>query len=84
MGIAMLDRVKLHFFFFFFFGEGSRHLASVLLSIVVIFILSSALFISSSLKYTVVTALKNEADMTVQRVRGGRLVDIPMEWREIL
>ena len=78
----MLNRIKLHFLALSIFGEGSRHLATVLLSILVIFILSSVLFISSSLKYTITTALKSEADMTVQRVRGGRLVDTPMSWEE--
>ena len=81
----MLNRVKLHFLALSIFGEGGRHLATVLLSILVIFILSSFLFISSSLRYTVTTALKNEADMTVQRVRGGRLIETPMSWeREIV
>ena len=76
----MLNRVKLHFLALSIFGEGSRHLATVLLSILIIFILSSMLFISSSLKYTVTTALKSEADIVVQRVRGGRLVDLPLSW----
>lgn len=76
----MLNRIKLHFLALSIFGEGSRHLATVLLSILIIFILSSMLFISSSLRYTVTTALKSEADMVVQRIRGGRLVDLPLSW----
>ena len=78
----MLNRVKLHFLSLSIFGEGGRHLATVLLSMLVISILSSVLFVSSSMKYTVTTALQNEADMTIQRVRGGRLADIPMSWEK--
>ncbi len=78
----MLNRVKLHFLALSVFGESSRHLATVLLSVLVIFILSSVLFISSSIKYTVTTALENEADMTVQRVRGGMLAQVPLSWEK--
>ena len=81
----MLNRMRLHFLALSIFGEGSRHLATLLLSILIIFILSSFLFISSSIKYSVTTALENEADITIQRIRGGRLVDIPMSWeRDII
>jgi len=81
----MLNRVFLHFLALSIFGEKSRHIATVLLSILILFLLSSVLFISSSTQTTLKKAMQNEADLVVQRVVAGRIATVPIEWeREIL
>jgi len=81
----MLNRVFLHFLALSIFGEKSRHIATVLLSILILFLLSSVLFISSSTQTTLKKAVLNEADLVVQRVVAGRIATVPISWeREIL
>ncbi len=73
------------FFYFLtleFFKERKKHTGVALISLVVIFLLASVLFISSSLKHSMGEALKAQPDFVVQRVRGGERVDAPVEWMD--
>ena len=71
------------FFRFFTLSLFSRWRAQagvVLLSTVLIFLFASTLFVSSSLRHSLQSALKSESDFTVQRIRGDHLLPVPMEW----
>lgn len=59
-----------------FFSEKSKQITVILFSIIIIFILSSVLFISSSLHYQIEEALKAQPDFVVQKIRGDRQIDI--------
>jgi len=71
-------------FFYFLtlnlFSQKRKNLTVVLLSIVLIFLLSSTLFISSSLQASLRHSLNAESDFVVQRVRGGHLLPTPTSW----
>jgi len=71
-------------FFYFLtlnlFSQKRKNLTVVLLSIVLIFLLSSTLFISSSLQASLKHSLDAESDFVVQRVRGGHLLPTPTSW----
>lgn len=62
------------------FKQRSKHIGAVLISMVVIFLLSSVLFISSSLQSSLQNQLKNQPDFIVTALRAGRAVDTPIEW----
>ena len=55
-------------------------MGAVLISVVIIFLLSSVLFISSSLQDTLLKTVQKEADFTVQRVQAGKAVATPRSW----
>lgn len=76
----MANSPFLHFLIVNLFTSRRKHIAVVVLSIVLIFFLASTLFISSSLQYSLKQALKGEADFVVQRVRGEHLLPVPSSW----
>jgi ABC-type lipoprotein release transport system permease subunit len=47
---------------------------------IIIFLLSSVLFISSSLQQSLLGTLDEQPDFTVSRVEAGRAVNTPVEW----
>ncbi|SFV63398.1 ABC transporter, permease protein [hydrothermal vent metagenome] len=71
-------------FFYFLtlllFKQRVKHIGIISISIVIISLLSSVLFVSSSLQESIKTALSNQPDFIVSRVEAGRAVDTPMEW----
>jgi ABC-type lipoprotein release transport system permease subunit len=67
-----------------FFRQWRKHAGAMLISLVILFLLSSVLFISSSLQHTLAQALEGEPDFVVTRVQGGRAVPVPTEWADDL
>ena len=76
----MLNNSFLHFLTLLLFKQKGKHIGAVLISVIIIFLLSSVLFISSSLQKTVQSTLESQADFTVSRVQAGRAVNTPAEW----
>ncbi len=54
----------------------------IAISLVVLFLLSSVLFISSSIRYSLEQTLELEPDFIVQRTRGGERINAPVEWTD--
>lgn len=69
-----------HFLALNLFSERRKHLTAVGLSVVLIFLLSATLFVSSSLQHSLQKALKSEPDFVVQRIRGDHLLPVPESW----
>jgi len=65
-----------------FFKERRKHVGVILISMVILFLLSSLLFISSSIRYSLDQTLSQQPDFVVQRIRGGERVDAPAEWMD--
>ncbi len=70
----------LYFLTLLLFKQKSKHIGAVLISVIIIFLLSSVLFISSSLQGTLLETLKSQSDFTVSRVEAGKTVNTPSEW----
>lgn len=71
------------FFYFLILGlfkERKKHIGVVAISLVILFLLSSVLFISSSIGYSLKSTLKQQPDFIIQRVQGGQRVNAPVEW----
>jgi ABC-type lipoprotein release transport system permease subunit len=62
------------------FKQKGKHLGAILISVIIIFLLSSVLFISSSLQHSLLGTLNEQSDFTVSRVEAGRAVNTPVEW----
>ena len=79
-----MNRVFLNFLFLSIYKDRKSHIALFLISIILIFILATTLFTSTSLKHTLFNQLNNQADFVVQKVRGGNRVDAPLSWQDKL
>lgn len=60
----------------------SKHFSIFLISVLLIAILSSFIFISRSLSYDIKLTLDNQADFVLQKVVAGKIVDAPMNWMD--
>lgn len=70
----------LHFLTLLLFKQKSKHIGAILISVIIIFLLSSVLFISSSLQHSLLATLDEQADFTVSKIEAGRTVDTPLSW----
>ncbi len=73
-----------HFLTLEFFKERKKHMGVIAISLVILFLLSSVLFISSSIRYSLGQTLSLEPDFVIQRTQGGERVNAPAEWMDKL
>ena len=69
-----------HFLTLLLFKEKRKHIGAVLISVVIITLLNSVLFISTSLQRTMMDTLAQQADFTVSKLEAGRPVKTPLSW----
>lgn len=70
----------LYFLTLLLFKQKIKHIGVMLISIVIITLISSVLFISSSLQHTLQETIDAQADFTVKRVEAGRPMTTPLSW----
>ncbi len=73
-----------HFLSLQLFKERSKHLSIIGISVMILFLLSSVLFISSSLRFSLEETLKVQPDFVVNRIQGGTAVPTPEIWGDEL
>ncbi|MCO4845166.1 MAG: FtsX-like permease family protein [Sulfurovum sp.] len=73
-----------HFLTLQLFKERSKHLSIIGISVMILFLLSSVLFISSSLRFSLEETLKVQPDFVVSRIQGGTTVPTPVNWGDEL
>jgi len=73
-----------HFLTLQLFRERQKHIATLLLSVLLVFLLSSTLFISSSLRYSLSQTLSSEPDFVVSKIQGGTPTATPLAWMDEL
>ena len=80
----MLNKLEFNYLSLGLFKNKSRYLALSIVSIVVVFLLSSILFISSSIKSSLLENLVNQPDFIIQRLKAGESSTTPINWQEKL
>jgi ABC-type lipoprotein release transport system permease subunit len=78
----MNSNAFLHFLTLLLFKQKGKHIGAVFISVIIIFLLSSVLFISSSLQHTLLNTLEDQSDFTVNRVQAGKNINTPVEWAD--
>jgi ABC-type lipoprotein release transport system permease subunit len=73
-----------HFLTLQLFKESSKHLSIIGISVMILFLLSSVFFISSSLRFSLEETLKVQPDFVVSRTQGGNEVPTPANWGDEL
>ncbi len=76
----MGNNAFLYFLTLLLFKQKGKHIGAVLISVIIIFLLSSVLFISSSLQSTLLGTLESQADFTLSRVQAGKAINTPVDW----
>ena len=69
-----------HFLTLQLFKEKSKHLSSVIISVILLFLLSSVLFISSSIRFSIEETLTIQPDFVVHKILGATAVPTPLSW----
>jgi len=75
---SKINRFLLDFSVLSIFRRGSKNIFIFFVFTLLIFLLSSILFISNSIKSELDTTLKELPDITVQRLQAGRAINIPL------
>ena len=70
----------LNFLFLLIYKHKSKHIAISLISILIVFLISSILFISSSIQKEVFQTLDAQSDFVVQKINSGKIVNTPNSW----
>ena len=78
----MKNSVFLNFLFLLLSKHKSKHIAIFIISILIVFLISSVLFISNSLKKEVFLTLDNQSDFIIQKINSGKILDTPTSWIE--
>ncbi len=64
------------------FKERAKYISIVAISVMILFLLSSVLFISSSIRFSLEDTLKVQPDFVASRVQGGMVVPTPLNWSD--
>ena len=78
----MQNSAFFHFLTLLLFKQKSKHIGAVLISVVIIFLLSSVLFLSASLRHSLLATMDEQADFTVTRMQAGKAVNTPSTWTD--
>ena len=78
----MKNSVFFNFLFLLLSKHKSKHIAIFIISILIVFLISSVLFISNSLKKEIFSTLDNQSDFIIQKTNNGKIFDTPISWVE--
>ena len=76
----MLSSAFWNFLFLSLHRNRARHVAVMLMAVVIVTLLCSVMFLASAIRRDVGHTLDLQADVIVQKVRGGQAVDLPVDW----
>jgi putative ABC transport system permease protein len=78
----MKNSVLLNFLFLLLSKHKSKHIAIFLISILIVFLSASILFISTTLKKEIFSTLNNQSDFVIQKINSGKTLYTPSSWVE--
>jgi ABC-type lipoprotein release transport system permease subunit len=78
----MKNSVFFNFLFLLLSKHKSKHIAIFIISILIVFLISSVLFISNNLKKEIFFTLNNQSDFVIQKTNNGKVFDTPISWIE--
>ena len=73
---------KLNFLLILLLSNKKQHLVVFLIGTILIFLLSSILFISSSIQYAINASLEDQADFTVTKYKAASKRETPLTWAD--
>ncbi len=76
----MPNKKYINFLFLLLITYRKKHTAIFIISTVIVALMASVLFISSSIQKDINTTLENQADFTLQRYKAGKVLNTPESW----
>ena len=76
----MKNSVFFNFLFLLLSKHKSKHIAIFIISILIVFLTSSTLFLKNSLQKEVNSTLENQSDFVIQKINSGKTQNIPTSW----
>jgi ABC-type lipoprotein release transport system permease subunit len=76
----MKNSVFFNFLFLLLSKHKSKHIAIFIISILIVFLTSSILFLKNSLQKEVNSTLENQSDFLIQKINSGKTQNIPTSW----
>ena len=76
----MPSKEYINFLAVLLYNYRTRHLWIVFISVLLVSIISSALFVSSSIKRDIFLTLDSQPDFTIQKYKAGKVLNTPSEW----
>lgn len=76
----MQSNAFFHLLTLLLFKQRSKHIGAVLISVIIIFLLSAVLFLSSSIQHALYATLQKQGDFTITRIQAGSAVNTPTDW----
>lgn len=76
----MRNSVFFNFLFLLLTKHKSKHIAIFLISILIVFLSSSILFISTTLKKEIFSTLDGQSDFVIQKINSGKTLYTPVSW----
>lgn len=70
----------LNFLFMLIMRHRGKHLAVFIISILMVFLVGTVMMVTESLRQDMKLTLDDQADVVVQRIRAGKVVDLPTDW----
>lgn len=80
--LFMRNSVFLNFLFLLLLKHKSKHIAIFLISTLIVFLISSIMFISSSLQKEIYSTLDSQSDFVIQKMNSGKSTHTPISWAE--
>jgi putative ABC transport system permease protein len=78
----MKNSVFLNFLFLLLIKHRTKHIAIFLISMVIVFITTSVLFISTTIKKEIFSTLESQSDFVIQKINSGKVEYTPISWIE--
>ena len=78
--LSMNNASFLNFLSLLIFKNRAKHIVIFIISTLLVFLLSSTLFISSSLQEELKDSLAGESDFIIQKMRAGEATQTPLAW----
>ena len=76
----MKNSVFLNFLFLLLTKHKTKHISIFFISILIVFLSSSILFISTTLKKEIFSTLDNQSDFVIQKINSGKIENTPISW----
>ena len=70
----------INFLFLLIIKHKTKHISIFIISSLLVFLISSVMFISTSLQKEIYSTLESQSDFIIQKVKAAKTVDIPNEW----
>jgi putative ABC transport system permease protein len=73
-----------NFLFLLLFRHRGKHLGVLAVGVLLVMLLSAVMFLAGAVQRDTRATLEGQADLVVQKMRGGKAVDLPLAWAEEL